>query len=207
MNLFTECAVGFASSVVLMSLIEHQCHQTAMHKKHPLSKYIKVLEKVFKHHAVLHHSEYKAVFADVPLPKGEDRGIRLNFVEGFFEALPFSLLLALVSVPTAIIFEGVVACHHLIWNNIHLNMHRPVKRFFNEWPAYKYLTRHHYLHHVHPDKNFNVVFPLGDFVFGTVCKPTAAEIADMQRQGMYSGSPAQTEQSQGEVRVLEGARK
>jgi hypothetical protein len=207
MNLFTECAIGLASSVVLMGLVEHQCHQTAMHKKHSLSKYITVLEKVFKHHAVLHHSEYKAAFADVPLPKGEDHGIQLNFVEGFFEALPFSLMLAVVSVPTAIIFEGVVACHHLIWNNIHLNMHRPVKRFFSEWKAYKYLTRHHYMHHVHPDRNFNVVLPFGDIVFGTMHKPTPAEIADMQRQGMYAGIPAQPQQAEAGARVLEGAGK
>jgi hypothetical protein len=162
---------------------------------------------VFKHHAILHHSEYKADFAFEPLPKGEDRGIRLNFVEGFFEALPISLMLAIVSVPTAIIFEGVVFCHHLIWNHIHLNMHRPVPRFFDEWPIYKYLTRHHYLHHVHPDKNFNVVLPLGDFVFGTVWKATPAEIAEMHRQGMYTESQAQPQQPQVEARELEGASK
>jgi sterol desaturase/sphingolipid hydroxylase (fatty acid hydroxylase superfamily) len=79
-----------------------------------------------------------------------------------------------------------------------------VRRFFSEWPAYKYLTRHHYLHHLHPDKNFNVVLPLGDFVFGTVCKPTAAEIAEMHRQGMYTNSQALP---QVEERVLEGAGK
>lgn len=210
MNLLTECAVGLASSVVLMSLIEHQCHQTAMHRKHPMSKYIKALEKVFKHHAVLHHTEYKAVFADVPLAKGEDKGIRLNFKEGFLEALPISLLLAIVSVPTAIIFEVVVACHHLIWNHIHLNMHRPTKRFFSEWPVYKYLNRHHYLHHMHPDKNFNVVFPLGDLVFGTLHKATAAEIAEMERHGWFAGTPEVfpvAKQSQVEERVLEIAGK
>jgi hypothetical protein len=195
-HLVTECAIGLASSVVLMSFIEHQAHQTMMHKKHPLSKYIKALEKVFKHHAILHHSTYKEVFADAPVAKGEDRGIQLNLREGFVEALPFSAIMAIVSIPTAIIFEGVVACHHLVWNAIHLNMHKPVPVFFEQWPAYKFLVRHHYLHHVHPDKNFNVVLPLADYVMGTAWKATPEEIAEMHRQGMYC-----------EPRVLEGASK
>jgi sterol desaturase/sphingolipid hydroxylase (fatty acid hydroxylase superfamily) len=32
------------------------------------------------------------------------------------------------------------------------------------------MARHHFLHHRHPDKNFNVAFPIGDWIFGTVAR-------------------------------------
>jgi sterol desaturase/sphingolipid hydroxylase (fatty acid hydroxylase superfamily) len=49
-------------------------------------------------------------------------------------------------------------------------MHKPEKRFFAEWRIYKFMARHHFLHHRHPDKNFNVAFPIGDWIFGTVAR-------------------------------------
>lgn len=93
MQLVTECAIGFVGSAVLMSFIEHQIHQTMMHRKHILSKPIKALERVFKHHAVLHHGHYKASFTDEPVPRGEDHGIRLNMREGFLKLCRFHCLL------------------------------------------------------------------------------------------------------------------
>ena len=61
----------------------------------------------------------------------------------------------------------VVCLHHFIWNQIHMEMHKPEKRFFSHWSTYKFLARYHYLHHRYPNKNFNVVLPLADYVLGT----------------------------------------
>jgi sterol desaturase/sphingolipid hydroxylase (fatty acid hydroxylase superfamily) len=60
-------------------------------------------------------------------------------------------------------------------------MHKPEKRFFSDWPVYKFLGRHHYLHHKHPDKNFNVVLPLADYVLGTIIRASNLELNEMYR--------------------------
>ena len=84
-------AIWFVAMVILMSLIEHQIHCRLMHKKpRNLFKNLKLRQKMFKSHAVEHHTQYRKSFHDEPLPKGEDRGIRLNVFEGLVEGLPVS---------------------------------------------------------------------------------------------------------------------
>ncbi len=179
-----ECLVWFAISVVLMSFIEHQVHQHLMHRNF-VSKFIRSLKKVFEHHAYLHHGQYYKVFSDDPLPPGDDRGIRLRIIEGFFEVLPGALIIAIISLKGAIIFEMVVCLHHLIWNHIHLEMHQPVRRFFSDWPIYKFLARHHYMHHKYPGKNFNVILPIADYVMGTHVSASKADLEAMCQTGLF----------------------
>ena len=184
----------FVVMVVLMSLIEHQVHRRLMHRKprNPLLKKLHARQRIFTSHAVEHHSQYRKVFHDDPLPPGDDRGIRLNLIEGLLECLPLSLILGLVAYTTglttfysaAIVWPAVVALHHTIWNQIHLEMHQPKKRFFSDWQAYKFVARHHFLHHRYPDKNFNVAFPVGDFLCGTIARPSNADWDAMRAEGI-----------------------
>jgi hypothetical protein len=178
--------IWFVVMVVVMSLIEHQVHCRLMHKKprNWLLKRLAARRRIFTSHAVEHHTQYRKSFHDDPVPHGEDRGIRLNVLEGVIESLPLSLVLVWFSVTGAIMFPVVVIMHHLIWNQIHLEMHKPEKRFFANWAAYKHVARHHYLHHRYPDKNFNVAFPIGDYLFGTVAKPSAEDWLAMQAEGI-----------------------
>ena len=81
-------------------------------------------------------------------------------------------------------FPVVVCMHHLMWNQIHLEMHKPQQRFFSNWAAYKHVARHHFLHHRYPTKNFNVALPVGDYLFGTVAKATPEDILAMQAEGI-----------------------
>jgi len=62
--------------------------------------------------------------------------------------------------------------HHWLWNKIHLEMHKPELSIFSTRPIYKFLARHHWLHHRYRDKNFNVVFPFADYVLGQAFEPT-----------------------------------
>ena len=164
-----------------MSFLEHQIHRSLMHKKNFLSRRLLSFNKTFEHHAILHHGQYNRIFNDQPGAAGEDRHLRLSILEGFLEALPIAALIAIVSLEGAIISEIVVCLHHLIWNTIHTEMHKPEGRFFSHWPAYKFLARHHYLHHKHPDKNFNVVLPLADYVVGTNIRASRSDLNGMDR--------------------------
>ena len=179
-------AAWFVACVVLMSLVEHQVHCRLMHKKPRLSllRNLKARNRIFTSHAVEHHTQYRQRFHDDPVPHGEDRGIRLNILEGIVESLPVPLVVAPFSITGAVMFPLVVCLHHVIWNQIHMEMHKPEGRFFANWAAYKSVARHHFLHHRYPDKNFNVAFPIGDFLFGTVAKPTEADWQAMKAEGI-----------------------
>lgn len=181
-----QLAGWFVAMVVLMSIIEHQVHARLMHKapRHFLLKRISGRRKIFTSHAVKHHGQYREHFHDEPVPSGEDRGIRLNLAEGLLQAVPVSGALCCVSLTAAAMFPAVVCLHHLIWNQIHLEMHKPEGRFFSRWAAYRYVARHHFLHHRHPDKNFNVAFPVGDWLFSTVAVPSPADRLAMEEAGI-----------------------
>jgi hypothetical protein len=176
----------FLVLAVLMSLIEHQIHCRLMHKKprHFLVRNLRARNRIFTSHAVEHHKQYRQEFHDDPVPHGEDRGIRLNILEGIVESLPVVIVLAPFSITGAVMFPMVVCLHHVIWNQIHMEMHKPEGRFFANWAAYKSVARHHFLHHRYPDKNFNVAFPIGDFLFNTVAKPTPDDWQAMKAEGI-----------------------
>ena len=178
-----EPLAWFVVLAVFMSFIEHQIHRRLMHRKHLLSDRLPAFKKVFEHHAILHHGHYHTIFHDEPLPHGHDRHLRLSMKEGFLEALPICALIATISWMGAMTFVMVVCLHHYIWNQIHMEMHKPEKRFFSHWSVYKFLARHHYLHHRHPNKNFNVVFPLADYVFRTNICASQSDLEDMSRLG------------------------
>lgn len=176
----------FCALVVLMSLIEHQVHSRLMHRKprHIFFRSLRARRRIFTSHAVEHHTQYRRSFHDHPVPHGEDRGIRLNLREGLLESLPVSLVLACVSTTAAVMFPMVVCMHHVLWNLIHLEMHKPSNRAFARWAVFKHVARHHFLHHRYPNTNFNVALPIGDYLFGTVAKPNAADWQAMRAEGI-----------------------
>ena len=174
----------FILSCILMSFIEHQVHSKLMHKKNFLSGRNTAFKRVFEAHAIVHHGHYSQIFSDEPVAPGEDKEIRMTVHKGAIKALPVALILSLVSWQWAIIFIPTVCLHHWIWNKIHLEMHKPEQRGFSNWPIYKFLARHHYLHHIYPNKNFNVVFPLADYVLGTNASAKKADLNEMQHAGL-----------------------
>jgi hypothetical protein len=168
----------FIFSCVLMSFIEHQVHRKLMHKK------TTTFVRAFEAHAAVHHKHYSKIFSDEPVAPGEDQEIRLTVRKAPMKALPFAALIALVSWPGAIVFIATVCVHHWVWNKIHLQMHKPEKRCFRNWMTYKFLARYHYLHHKYPDKNFNVVLPLADYLLGTNVDPSRSDLRRMYKLGL-----------------------
>ena len=172
------------TSCVVMSFVEHQIHAQLMHKKNFLSQRSAKYLRVFEAHALDHHKHYQTIFTDEPVAPGEDKEIRLTVRKAPIKALPFAVVIALFSWQCALTFLAVVTLHHWIWNKIHLEMHKPEHRGFSNWPIYKFLARYHCLHHRHPDKNFNVVFPFADYVLGTSVKPTAGDLQYLRESGL-----------------------
>jgi hypothetical protein len=178
----------FIGSCILMSFIEHQVHTRLMHRPNFLSERTASFKRTFEAHALVHHKDYSRIFSDEPVPPGEDKEIRMTPYKGMLRAIPIALLIGLIAWQGAIIFVLVVGMHHQIWNMIHLEMHKPEQRFFSNWPIYKFLAQHHCLHHIHQNKNFNVVFPFADYILGTNVQITAADIESMQKMGFSTKS-------------------
>jgi len=170
-------------SSALVSFIEHQVHAKLMHKRNFLSGHTSAYKRVYEAHAIVHHQHYAQTFSDEAVPPGEDKEIRLTVYKAPIKTLPITLLIALVSLPGAVVFVATTLFHHWAWNKIHLEMHKPEDRAFSHWPVYKFLARYHWLHHKYPNKNFNVVFPFADYVLGTNVKPSKDEIETMHRLG------------------------
>lgn len=195
----------FLFSCALVSFIEHQVHAKLMHKKNFLSKYTSSYKRVYEAHAIVHHGHYSQIFQDEPLPPGEDKEIRLTVRKAPVKTLPFAILIAFVSIPGALIFSLTTVMHHWLWNKIHLEMHKPELRGFSQWPAYKLLARHHFLHHIYPNKNYNVVFPFADFILCTNVKASNSEMLAMHELGFLSLKPAEIKTLSNSKEIREAA--
>ena len=179
-----ELGSWFIFSCVLASFVEHQVHRRLMHRKNFLSARTMSFKRVFEAHALVHHKHYATIFSDEPVARGEDKEIRLTVRKAPLKALPFAALISLVSWQGAAIFVAVMVFHHWAWNQIHLEMHKPEQRVFSSWSIYKFLARYHCLHHRHPDRNFNVVFPLADYVLGTSVRANDGDLKYMAQWGL-----------------------
>jgi hypothetical protein len=179
-----EMAGWLVFSCILMSFIEHQVHRKFMHRKNSLSARTASYKRIFEAHTLVHHKHYTEIFSDEPVAPGEDQEIRLTVRKAPIKAMPFAAPIALVSWEGAAIFVAVVVFHHWAWNKIHLEMHKPEKRVFSTWPVYRFLARYHAVHHRHPNRNFNVVFPLADFVLGTSVRANEGDLALLEQWGL-----------------------
>lgn len=169
---------------ILMSFVEHFIHSRLMHRRNFLSTRTASFRRMFEAHTLVHHRHYSRIFSDDPVPPGEDREIRLTVRKAPIKAIPIAALIALVSWHGAVMFVAVMTFHHWAWNKIHLEMHKPEQRRFSTWPVYKFLARHHCLHHRYPNRNFNVVFPLADYVLGTRVRANEDDLKFMQQAGL-----------------------
>ena len=174
----------FIFSCIVMSFFEHQVHSRLMHRRNFLSGRMASVKRMFEAHALVHHQHYSKIFCDEPVAPGEDREIRLTVRKAPIKAIPIAALIALVSWEGAAVFVAAMTFHHWAWNKLHLEMHKPEQRVFSTWPIYKFLARHHCLHHIYPGKNFNVVFPSADYVLGTSVRANNADRRYMQQWGL-----------------------
>jgi hypothetical protein len=82
---------------------------------------------------------------------------------------------------------GVVLVYYFAYEGFHYLMHKPSIPWIERAGFFKFLKKHHRLHHVYMGKNYNVVFPLADWMLGTlvladplppkVTEPTAKTVA------------------------------
>ena len=178
-----------AFSYVFISIGEHQIHRHFMHRKRLFAWLYKVfpyLSSVFESHAVRHHSIWYKDFDFEPDDHGRQENLDIKVVETVVMVVstsPLWIPIFLFSTMGGCIFLATVVTHNRLWNVLHRQMHIPQDAFFKDWALFRYLARNHFMHHRTSSRNYNVVFPLADFLFRTKAKPTQADIREMLRLG------------------------
>jgi len=178
-----------AFSYVFVSFSEHQIHRHLMHKKR-LPKWVyrasPYILDVFEAHAVRHHATWYKEFDYEPDPVGREENLDIKWTETFVILaclLPLLATMAWLFPLGCGIFLAVAILHNRLWNVLHRQMHIPQQTFFKNWGVYHFLARHHFMHHQQVGKNYNIVFPLADFVLGSVARPTISDRKEMLRLG------------------------
>jgi len=103
--------------------------------------------------------------------EGDDgKKIPMAWWNGIVIALLSSLPLLVFGWKLFVLNYIVALCYYGIYETLHWYMHLPKKRKIEYKTWYRKLNGHHILHHRYMNKNFNVVLPFADWIFGTLIK-------------------------------------
>lgn len=153
------------------NLSEYFGHKGPMHHK------TRFLGQIFHRHTVEHHAfftdeastfdttqDFKAVLFPPVL---------LLFFNGCF-ALPVgALLYFLISTNVAFLFVLTAILYFLNYELLHFSYHMDPQSWVGRLPFMDRLRKHHIHHHnrrLMTDYNFNITYPICDYIFGTVYK-------------------------------------
>jgi len=144
-------------------------------------------KEVFTAHTLVHHQLCK--FEDTYEVHDEEQEEALHFqwwaglVLVGLNAVPWALLswglhsagvvfpyVAFVSSIAATIFV-----YYLGYEGLHYLMHKPSIRWIAESRYFRFIDRHHRIHHTIMDRNLNVLLPLADAVLGTMVTEMPAQ--------------------------------
>jgi hypothetical protein len=160
-------SASFAVAVVFASFFEWSLHRFVMHK--PLWKF----RYPFEAHALIHHHVFRADETYHLKEEKDKHLIPMAWWNGpvlvLIGTLPFaglSLLIGQWGIATgaALAFGTYFGAYEYM----HWCMHLPRTRVVERSGIFFRLNGHHLLHHRYMHKNFNVVFPLADFLLGTL---------------------------------------
>lgn len=150
-------------SIMWCSVCEWALHRYIMHK--PVWK----LRYPYERHALTHHTIFKADESYHLLKEEDKKTIPMAWWNGIVIASLSSLPVLLVFGFYGFVINFVVSmCYYGVYETLHWYMHLPRKRKIEYRTWYRKLNGHHILHHRYTNKNFNVVLPLADLLFGTI---------------------------------------
>jgi len=137
-------------------------------------------KNVFTAHTLVHHQLCK--FEDTFQVTEDEQHEALTF-----QWWGGALLVGLNMVPWALILWGlaafgihlpalailitgaaVVAVYYVGYEGFHYLMHKPSLGFIERSRFFRFLERHHRIHHYRMDRNLNVFLPIADFLLGTL---------------------------------------
>ncbi|MFA6238162.1 MAG: sterol desaturase family protein [Bacteriovorax sp.] len=159
------------ASLGLWGILEYGIHRFLMHKK------LGSMNLAYKEHTLNHHFYYVDKFNFTTTQK--------DFVRIFFQPLDVVLIIycanflfafmlyRLVSHNFGLHFFLVGNAYYVLYEFLHYIYHSNKDSFFQKIGLFKWLIRHHHIHHDQNqmnDGNFSLLFPLLDRLFGTYLK-------------------------------------
>ena len=159
-------AASFTGALIVGSFFEWALHKYLMHG-------VLIKAYPYKTHDLVHHK----LFGPGPTYTNEDHRHDDALVTMAWWNSPI-LMLANAPLPIAVawllhswwIVPGAMAgyiCYYIAYEYLHWCMHVPGPRWFQQTWAFKWIDRHHRLHHLMPMRNLNVVLPIADFILRT----------------------------------------
>jgi len=189
MALTITVLAAFIIGVMYASIFEWFFHRYVMHR--PVWKF----DYPFEAHAKTHHRIFKADYTYHLQSEGDKRKIHMTWWNGPALIILGTVPFAVASVPflffswwtgsVAIVVTGIVisAGYYAAYEYLHWCMHTPKNRLIERTRIFFRLNGHHLLHHRYMGKNFNVVFPFADVIFGTLLLRSKIKFA--QARGLY----------------------
>lgn len=166
-NFIIWCVAGLTVGVVFASFFEWTLHRYVMHR--PVWKF----RYAFQAHAVVHHQVFKSDATYHLIDEKDKETIPMAWWNGpvliLIGMIPFALISWSLG-QWGLTVGGFVAfgSYYGFYEYIHWCMHLPKARRVEKPQWFRKLNGHHLLHHRYMHKNFNVVFPLADFILGTL---------------------------------------
>lgn len=175
-----QLLVGFCFFIIgiaYASFAEWALHRYVMHKPVKIMGF--VFDYPFETHACVHHNRFKAD-ESYEIGNHEEDVRRMNS-----QTIPMAwwngpVIIAIATSPffltwligfswIPIIAVGLsITLYYATYEYTHWCMHDPKNRWFESSKLYKWINKHHRLHHAYMGKNFNVVLPLADLCLGTL---------------------------------------
>jgi hypothetical protein len=166
------------ATLLAMNLLEYGSHRYLMHRR------TRALPYAYAAHTLRHH----ACFPERALAVTSPRelwlilfGPREVALFALATAPPFALLACLASRNTAALAAASMLAHYLLYEGLHLVSHLPDEHWLSRGRALAGFRRRHARHHGAASEAFNVTFPLGDWLFGT--------LGQARRRGVTATAP------------------
>src|SRR5262249_40180404 len=129
-----------------ISLMEYFVHRWLMHRPH-IARFFgnSYLQETFDAH-IDHHCRCYDIFDHEEGPCGLKNLVITHSMELLASAVP-ALIWWFLDPWTACMIPVFALLHGVLWSAVHTEMHRPVKTWFSNTAVFRYLHKHHFLHH------------------------------------------------------------
>lgn len=164
--LILALAVSFVAGMAYGSFFEWSLHKFLMHRPLLFVTY------PYRSHAITHHGTFGA---------GRDYHLFHDHHRSLVTMAWWNApILIAVNAPVGVLaawligswwivpgFLAALVLYYGLYEYLHWCMHVPESRWFQSTRLFRWIDRHHRLHHLQPSRNLNVVLPLADFVLRT----------------------------------------
>ena len=182
MSQISGVLIGVFVGVVQSSFFEWAFHRYWLHRPW-------LPKECFTQHTLIHHQlcKFDDTFHIVEEEQQEALTlmwwggpvlIAINIAPWVLLALAFGAMgIALPYLAFLITFAATISLYYAGYEGLHFLMHKPSFPFIERSRPFQFIKRHHRIHHVHMNRNLNVLLPLADLVLGTLVTQAPAPLA------------------------------